>query len=180
MSDHEVDAAISGAMASLAAPYEARIKELESRLHQSDLNFDALEKQNVEIQERLTVRIVEIQKLQGRLSSCENDLKTEREAVALSGRMHRVASDERNSYASRLDVLTKQLAAVCSVEHSWRSSDFHEKSSPHWICRHCGKQEPKDIDHWHDRERVVEKHSQVTAEDVCDTMLDRRDMPLPE
>jgi len=127
-----------------------KVQEQASKLHQSDLNFDALEKQNTSLQHRL--------------SSCENDLKTEREAVALSGRMHRAASDERDSYARRLDVLTKQLAAVCSVEHWWRSSDFHEKSSPHWICRHCGKQEPKDIDHWHDRERVVERLNTSTGE----------------
>jgi len=85
------------------------------------------------------------------------DLKEARERIV---REHQDAlkwSGVAGSLQSRLDVLTKQLAAVCSVEHSWRSSDFHEKSSPHWICRHCGKQEPKDIDHWHDRERVVER-----------------------
>jgi hypothetical protein len=53
-----------------------------------------------------------------------------------------------------------RLGSVCRVEHAWRASLFHEYSTPHWVCDHCGKAEPKTIDEWHSQVRVVEKHGQ--------------------
>ena len=47
-----------------------------------------------------------------------------------------------------------KLKAVCSVEHSWRSSTFEEYTVPHWVCRHCGKAEGKKHGEEFQRERV--------------------------
>lgn len=44
----------------------------------------------------------------------------------------------------------KSLENICSIEHDWRPSTFHEFSTPYWVCTKCSKAEPKTHDEQHD------------------------------